>query len=469
MTHPTRRSLLRASLGIAAAGALAPPSIANAQAKTASTPTPTPKLGGTINMHSYSFPPPNWHPHVTNTVQVISYSGIYNQLIEYNPETEDPFDLRGDLATSWELSEDGKVYTFHLNPKARWQDGTPVTAEDVVYSMDSMVDADAKPPRVVTLPALSPYYQKGTARAIDAHTVEIPLKIPGAPDFLPTLALDFCKIVAKHWGESGTDVQKWENAIGSGPFKPGKFVKDVSIELVKNKDYWKPELPRIDGMVHYTIKDKGTAIAAYKTGRVLMTNFAVTDLSNKEAVQLEKEANDKLRVEYVRDAIFFFFFMNTSVAPFDNPKVRQAVNLALDRQALFNTFGVPGLDSLAPPLGVGTWFGSAPGRGGPSRWLQGRDDDQAGGGVSRPGCSLQGAVEEDRHRGHPQARRQRHRVPALFKRRLGDGAPGERSFPHRARCRSGEGLDAGGDMGKVCQVRSPQLVAGGLCPAGGRA
>src|SRR5215467_2485889 len=353
MTHPTRRLLLRASLGAAAAGALARASTANAEAKAA----PTPKLGGTINMHSYSFPPPNWHPHVTNTVQIMSSSGIYNQLIEYNPETENPFELRGDLATSWELSEDGKVYTFHLNPKAKWQDGTPVTAEDVVYSIDSMVDADAKPARAVTLPALSPYYQKGTARAIDDHTVEIPLKIPNAPDFLPTLALDFCKIISKRWAESGTDVQKWENAMGSGPFKPGKFVKDVSIELVKNKDYWKPERPRIDGMVHYTIKDKGTAIAAYKTGRVLMTNWPVTNLSNKEATQLQEEEKGKLRVEYVQNAAFPFFFMNTSVAPFNNPKVRQAVNLALDRQALFNTFGVPGLDTLAPPLGTGTWFG----------------------------------------------------------------------------------------------------------------
>ena len=357
MTHPTRRSLLRASLSIAAAGTLARPSSAVEQANTAATPTPTPKLGGTINMHSYSFPPPNWHPHCTNTVQVMSYSGIYNQLIEYNPETENPFELRGDLATSWELSKDGRVYTFHLNLKAKWQDGTAVTAEDVVYSMDSMVDADAKPARAVTLPALSPYYQKGTARAIDDHTVEIPLKIPNAPDFLPTLALDFCKIVAKHWAESGIDLQKWENAMGSGPFKPGKFVKDVSIELVKNQDYWKPGLPRIDRMVHYTIKDKGTAGAAYKTERVLMTNVAVTNLSNKEAAQLEKEGEGKLRVEYVRNAAFFFFFMNTSVAPFSNPKVSQAVNLALDRQALLNTFGVPGLDALAPPLGVGTWFG----------------------------------------------------------------------------------------------------------------
>jgi peptide/nickel transport system substrate-binding protein len=343
--HITRRKVLAGTaLGVVAAGL---PRLGHA----------TPHLGGIVNMHSYSFPPPNWHPHVTNTVQVMSYSGIYNQLIEYNPETEDPFDLRGDLATSWELSKDGKVYTFHLDPRAKWHDGNPVTAEDVVYSIDSMVDADAKPPRVVTLPALSPYYEKGTARAISAHTVEIPLKIPFAPDFLPTLASDFCKIIAKHWGESGTDVQKWENAMGSGPFKPGKFVKDVSIELVKNKDYWKPELPRIDGMVHYTIKDKGTAIAAYKTERVLMGNWGVNNLSNKEAHQLEQEAKDSLRVEYIKNAAFFFFFMNTSKPPFDNPKVRQAVNLALDRHALFDTFGVPGLDTLAPPLGTGTWFG----------------------------------------------------------------------------------------------------------------
>ncbi len=352
MTHPTRRLVLRASLGTAAAGALARPNAAGAQAKAAA----TPRHGGIVPMHSYSFPPPNWHPHCTNTVQVISYSGLYSQLVEYNPETRDPADIRGDLATSWELSKDGKVYTFHLNPKARWQDGKPVTAEDVVYSLDSMVDADARPPRVVPLPALSPYYAKGTARAVDVHTVEVPLKIPFAPDFIPTLALDFCKIIAKHWGEAKIDHQKWQNAMGSGPFKPGRFVKDVSIELVKNKDYWKPELPYIDGMVHYTIKDKGTAIAAYKTGRVLTSNWAVNNLNSKELAQLEKEAGDILRIEYIKNSGVAFFYMNTSAPPFDNPKVRQAVNLAIDRQSLLETFGLPGLDSLGPALCVGMWF-----------------------------------------------------------------------------------------------------------------
>src|SRR5262249_46063387 len=168
---------------------------------------------------------------------------------------------------------------------------------------------------------------------------------------------DFCKIVSKRWGESGIDIQKWENAVGSGPFKPGKFVKDVSIELVKNKDYWKTDRPRIDGMVHYTIKDKGTAIAAYKTGRVQMTNWPVTNLSNKEAEQLQAEEKGKLRVENVRNAAFFFFFMNTSKPRSDNQRVRRAVNLALDRRALSTPWGVRGLDPLAPPLGIGTWFG----------------------------------------------------------------------------------------------------------------
>ena len=186
----TRRDVLAGTAaGMLAAGA---PRLAAA----------TPKHGGIIPMHSYSFPPPNWHPHCTNTVQVMSYSGIYNQLIEYNPETEDPCRHAGRPGDQLGAQQGRQAYTFHLNPKAKWHDGKPVTAEDVVYSLDSMVDADAKPPRVVTLPALSPYYEKGTARAVDAHTVEVPLKIPFAPDFLPTLASDFCKIIAKHWGES---------------------------------------------------------------------------------------------------------------------------------------------------------------------------------------------------------------------------------------------------------------------------
>jgi ABC-type transport system substrate-binding protein len=74
------------------------------------------------------------------------------------------------------------------------------------------------------------------------------------------------------------------------------------------------------------------AIAAYKTGRVLTSNWAVNNLGSKELEQLHKETGNQLRIEYIKNSSVAFFYMNTSVAPFDNPKLRQAVNLAIGRQ-----------------------------------------------------------------------------------------------------------------------------------------
>ena len=81
-------------------------------------------------MHSYAFPTPNWTPY-EGVNHIMNNSGIYNQLLEYNPETEDLFDIRGDLAVSWEVAADGTTWTFVITPDATFQDGTPLTSEDV--------------------------------------------------------------------------------------------------------------------------------------------------------------------------------------------------------------------------------------------------------------------------------------------------------------------------------------------------
>ena len=186
--------------------------------------------------------------------------------------------------------------------------------------------------------------------------------------------------------------------------------------------------------------------------------------------------------------------MNTSVAPFDNPKVRQAVNLAIDRQALLETFGVPGKDSLGPPLGVGMWFSRSaeeiaklPGW----RQLNGKKhpDD-----IAKAKALLAEA-------GHPngfkaemmvsqvvqypdqapiykeqlkkigidldhQAGRQRDRVPALPEGRLGVRRARQCQFPGPARCAARPHVDADGNLGTLCQVRA--AASGGRKPTPSR-
>ncbi len=312
-----------------------------------------PRYGGIVNMHSYAFPTPNWTPY-EGTNHIMNNSGIYNQLLEYNPETEDLFDIRGDLAVSWEVAADGVTWTFTITKDAVFQDGTPVTSEDVVYSVDSMVDPEAVRSQ---LAGLKLYYQPGNVRAIDDYTVEIKTKAPAA-DFIATLSADWFKILPKHLFESRTDMTRWENQMGSGPFTPSKLVKDVSIRLEKNPNYWKEGLPYIDGMEHFTVADKGTAIANYKTGQLLVSSWAATQLSNEEVNTLVAESDD-LNVHFIPNGTQIGLVMNTTVEPFDDPRVRRAISIVLDRPLFRNAFAGPDA-SLGAPMPPGTWYGRTP-------------------------------------------------------------------------------------------------------------
>lgn len=80
-----------------------------------------------------------------SSVLNMNLAPLFNNLIEYNPETPEPGDLRCDLCTSWDLSDDGITYTYNINPDAKWWDGVPVTADDIVFSFESMVSPDQFP------------------------------------------------------------------------------------------------------------------------------------------------------------------------------------------------------------------------------------------------------------------------------------------------------------------------------------
>ena len=307
--------------------------------------------GGIVPMQDYAFPNLIFHPHAF-TNQIKNISGIYNGLLEYNDETDDPYDIRGDLAESWELQPDGVTYVFHLHDEAMWQDGTPVTADDVVYSMDSLVNAEESRPQTLII---APYFSPGNARAIDSNTVEIRTNNP-APDFIPMIASDAFKIMSKAWGESGVDTSKWENGMGSGPFRPTNLVKDVSLELEKNPNYWKDGLPYIDGSIHYYIADKGTAIGAYRTEQVLMSTWPATNLSNAEVLELRESEADTLEVYLIPNSSFLGTLINTTVEPFNDVRVRRAMHLAVDRSEFREIFG-GGIAPIGMPFPPDSWYG----------------------------------------------------------------------------------------------------------------
>ncbi|PON18045.1 hypothetical protein C2W62_09965 [Candidatus Entotheonella serta] len=120
---------------------------------------------------------------------------MYNQVVEFNPLN--PKEVIGDLAKSWEVSDDGKIYTFELHDNATWWDGQPLTAEDVAFSINRMIEPGKPRPRVGLL---RPSTKK--AEAVGPHTLRVHLNY-SSPSFLQFLAVDYMKIVPKHVVETG--------------------------------------------------------------------------------------------------------------------------------------------------------------------------------------------------------------------------------------------------------------------------
>ena len=320
------------------------------------------KRGGIVPMHAYAAPT-TARPLLEATYSHMQMlSPYFNGLLIYDPETADTDDVTCDLCTDWDVSADGIVFTYRLHPEARWSDGVPVTSEDVVFTYNSIFDPDQYDPlweghklRAET-GFMKPYYE--SIRAIDEKTIEITLQYV-AGDWHPTLALQANKIAPKHvvLGEGKMQgLAKPEDIVGSGPFVHVEFVKDVSNELTRNPDYFKEGKPYIDGMIQYIIVDVGSIVAAFAAEQVLMTNGNVDNMGSIESKQFLEDHGDRYTVYFVGPAGAYHVMFNSEKKPFDDPRVRKAINLAVNRQDIMEVFGVGDL-TLGLPFPPGTWYG----------------------------------------------------------------------------------------------------------------
>lgn len=240
------------------------------------------------------------------------------------------------LAESWSVSPDGKTYTFKLHPGVKFHDGTDMNADDVVSTIRRVQSKDIASPLASRLSAIE------AAKAVDPQTVELTLKEPSAPllSSLATIA------IVPSEAETNKDVLQ-KTPVGTGPFKFQEWQPNGFILLAKNDAYWQKGTPKLSGLKFNIVPESATRQVGLTNGQYAL----LPNIDAATALQLKGKPNVKLGETL--DLAYTLIGMNTSKPPFDNAKVREAVNYAINRQeivdaALFGA-GVPG-GPLSPAL-----------------------------------------------------------------------------------------------------------------------
>lgn len=278
---------------------------------------------------------------------------IFDGLMDYKPGTTE---LVPDLAESYTVSDDGLTYTFKLRDGVKFHNGRPMTSADVKYSYERMINPATQSPGAGYFGMIAGYddVAGGKATALsgietpDDKTVIFKLTRPDAT-FLHLMAINFGYIVPKEEVEkAGADWGK--QPVGTGAFKFVEWVPGQDIKLERNKDYFRAGVPYLDNINFEFGQDPTVAVLRLKKGEIDIVGDGIppaqfaeimADPANKDLIA---EGN-QLHTGYVT--------MNVTQAPFDNVKVRQAVNMAINKERivrLINNRGVPATQPLPPAM-----------------------------------------------------------------------------------------------------------------------
>ena len=244
----------------------------------------------------------------------------YSLLVKVNQDK--PSEIVGDLAESWTVSKDGLTYTFKIRDGVRFHDGSPLTARDVKATYDRIT---SPPPGVVSLRKAT-YEVVDRVDAPDAHTVVFRLKWPSAA-MMANLASPF-NFVYK--GDILAKDPRWyeTHVMGSGPFKFVEYVRGSHWVGKKNEDYFLKGRPYLGGFRALFIRDTGARVAALRGGRILIEFRGFSPATRDDLV---RALGDKLTVQESEWLCTQYAAINHEKKPFDDPRVRRALTLAIDR------------------------------------------------------------------------------------------------------------------------------------------
>jgi peptide/nickel transport system substrate-binding protein len=236
---------------------------------------------------------------------------MYNKLVRHNENLE----LVADLAESIDIP-DNVTYVFNLRQGVKFHNGKEMTADDVVFSLNRILDPKTASPGRSYLATIK------AIEKVSAYKVKVTLTAPLA-SFLEGLASNNCAIVSKAAVEQYGNLQK--NPVGTGPFMMKEWIPDNSMTLVKNADYFESRAPYLDRVIFRIIPEQASLLAGVKAG-----NLDMATINDGSTIMLAKrDAN--LNVMQKPGVNVRTFGYNVTRKPFDNELVRQALALAIDR------------------------------------------------------------------------------------------------------------------------------------------
>ena len=304
------------------------------------------KAGGILRIQHMDTPPSaSIHEEATVSVAV-PFMGLFNNLVMFDQNVaKNSFEsIVPDLATDWTWSGDGKALTFKLRRDVRWHDGKPFTSADVRCTFDLLLSTG----KLRRNPRAAWYGNVEKVTSDGEFDVTLHLKAP-QPSLLALLASGYSPVYPCH--VPPTDMRR--KPVGTGPFKFVELKMNEGVKLTKNTDYWKPGRPYLDGIEYTIIADRSTRMLAFTSARFDMT--FPTDVS---VPLLKNIRNDAPQAQCTMRAtgVATNLIVNREVPPFDDPKIRRAMALTLDRQAFIDILSegqsTMGGAMLAPPDGV---------------------------------------------------------------------------------------------------------------------
>ena len=289
-------------------------------------PEPNPKRGGVLR-YGITCRPPHFDVHQSGTINNLGSQGcMFDNLVRRDPRDSGKT-IIPDLAHSWEISKDGKTYTFFLRKDVQFHDGAEFTADDVKATFDRI----SKPPTGISIPRSILFASVSEINVRDKHTIEFKLAEPRPANFIMSgFASGWNVIVRKKTLEDNQqNLRRVVDIPGTGPFKSKRRVENEVWVMERNPNYWNKEVAYLDGIEFYHAlpfsPELGSSVLSGRTDYARI----VDPVSSRKA-----QGTPGMSSLNYYQSVIQGTWPNTKKKPFDDPRVRRAVHLVFERAVL---------------------------------------------------------------------------------------------------------------------------------------